>query len=145
MIMNDCMLAGYVTADPVLKDTKTGKKVCNFTIGVKRRAPRNATPEQIQNTPSDFFRCAAWEGCAEAFAKQAKKGTNVFVRGSININKNESGDKVYFNPDMYVKIFEVLQDKSAKPSSQVTSAENADASAPVPQEVEEEVFKDIPM
>lgn len=84
--MNKIFLIGNLTADPVINDTNSGKRVCNFSIAV------NAGPD------TDFFRVSAWNGTAEACAKYLKKGSKVCVDGSIHgrTYQNKEGQEVQY-------------------------------------------------
>ena len=69
---NFAHLSGNMTADAVLRTTKTGKKVVSFTIGVSRGKDKD----------TDFFNVVAWDYLADRMAN-AKKGQLVVVDGRL--------------------------------------------------------------
>lgn len=74
---NKVMLGGRITADPELKQTQSGIPVCSFSIAVNRKVAKGAE----QN--ADFFNVTAWRGTAEFVSKYFKKGSSIFVVGTI--------------------------------------------------------------
>lgn len=107
MNVNDATLTGRLTADPDLRETKTGKKCCNFTLAVKRRLPKNATEEQKKND-ADFIRCVAWGERAESIARDGSKGQKMLVKGEYHTSRNEKDGKVYNNTELTVKHYEFM-------------------------------------
>ena len=123
--MNDATLTGRFTADPVLRETKTGKKVCSFDIAVKRRVPKNATEEQKKND-ADFIHCVAWNEKAEKIAETGTKGRQILVKGAYHTNTNEKDGKVYKNTELWIDHYEFM-DKN-KPNKE--GGEASDSPAP---------------
>jgi len=85
--MQQLMLVGNLTADPVLNEREytnkeTGEivkaKVCNFTVAVDNGFGASKTTQ--------FFRVNAWRGLGETCAKWLKKGRGVMVLGAVNLN-----------------------------------------------------------
>ena len=73
------MLGGRLTADPELKQTPNGIQVATFSIAVNRR-----TRSADSNQPSaDFFNVTAWRATAELVARYFRKGSSIFVIGTI--------------------------------------------------------------
>lgn len=74
---NKVMLGGRITADPELKQTQSGIAVCTFSIAVNRRA------KQGDEQKADFFNVTAWRTTAEFVSKYFRKGSSIFVVGTI--------------------------------------------------------------
>ena len=127
MNVNDATLTGRMTADPVLRETQTGKKCCNFTIAVKRRLPKNATEEQKKND-ADFIRCVAWNDRAVQIAEKGSKGAKILVKGEYHTNRNEKDGKVYNNNELYINHYEFMT--SAPKADDKAGADPAPESAP---------------
>ena len=82
--MNNVCLIGRITKDLELRETQEGKKVCKFTIAV-RRDENNA----------DFINCMVWNQQAENLCKYQSKGSLISVVGSIRTGSYEKeGNKV---------------------------------------------------
>ena len=76
---NKVMLGGRITADPELKQTQSGIPVASFSIAVNRRfGTKDGSQPQ-----ADFFNVTAWRGTAEFVSKYFKKGSSIFVIGTI--------------------------------------------------------------
>ena len=76
---NKVILIGNMTADPELKQTTSGTSVCSFSIAVNRRF---AKADQGQQTV-DFINIVAWRQQAEFVSRYFKKGSSIFVVGTI--------------------------------------------------------------
>lgn len=84
--MNKSILIGHVCQDPFLSETLSGVPVVHFTIAVNRHATQDG------EKTSDFFNVTAWRGLAESVGKYCKKGSKVFVTGSIQIREYEDNN-----------------------------------------------------
>lgn len=74
---NKVMLGGRLTADPENKQTETGISVTRFTIAVNRRYSKDASQQ------ADFFNVTAWRATGDFVSKFFKKGSSIFVVGTI--------------------------------------------------------------
>jgi len=75
---NKVMLGGRLTADPENRQTETGISVTRFTIAVNRRYSKDSSQQQ-----ADFFNITAWRATADFVSKFFKKGSSIFVVGTI--------------------------------------------------------------
>ena len=76
---NKVMLGGRLTADPELKQTQSGIPVASFSIAVNRRfGSKDGNQPQ-----ADFFNVTAWRATAEFVSRYFKKGSSIFVVGTI--------------------------------------------------------------
>lgn len=74
--MNKVFLIGNLTADPLPKQTTTGKTLVNFSV---------ACNDNIQGKEhTNFFNCVAWNQQANYLATYVKKGDTVAVDGRLN-------------------------------------------------------------
>lgn len=76
--MNKAILVGRLTADPELKVTTSGTKVCSFSLAVNRRFVRAG-----EERKADFINCVAWRQTAEFICNYFAKGRMLGVVGSI--------------------------------------------------------------
>lgn len=88
---NKVMLGGRITADPELKNTQSGIAVCTFSIAVNRKAAKG------DEQKADFFNVTAWRGTAEFVSKYFRKGSSIFVVGTIQNRSwtDQNGQKRY--------------------------------------------------
>ena len=77
--LNKVMLGGRLTADPELKQTQNGTPIATFSIAVNRRYRSNDN----QQPSADFFNVTAWRALAEHVTRYFKKGSSIFVVGTI--------------------------------------------------------------
>ena len=76
--MNKIHLIGRVVHTPEVKSTKSGTKVCTFTLAVRRKYK-----DQNGEYQTDFFDCQAWRTLAELCEKYLEKGKLALVCGSM--------------------------------------------------------------
>lgn len=74
---NKVMLGGRLTADPEMKQTQSGVAVCSFSMAVNRKVKQDNAPQ------ADFFNVTAWRGTGEFVSKYFRKGSSIFVVGTI--------------------------------------------------------------
>jgi single-strand DNA-binding protein len=92
---NKVMLGGRLTADPELKQTPNGIPVATIRMAVNRRFASKESPQQQQD--ADFFNVTAWRATAEFVARYFKKGSSIFVVGTIQNRTwtDQQGQKRY--------------------------------------------------
>lgn len=83
--MNISMISGNLGADPTMRSTQSGKKVANFNVAVRRRAPKDSNG----NVPTDWISVTAWDSSAEFSEKYLKKGSRVLVSGRLQTDTYE--------------------------------------------------------
>lgn len=77
--MNCLSIIGNLTKDPELRTTQNGKKICSFTVAVNR----HSTERDI----TDYFRVYAWDALADTCNRYLEKGSKVYARGRVTLNK----------------------------------------------------------
>lgn len=102
-MLNHIDLMGYLTRDPELRRTGTGKPVASFTLACERDY---SGPDGSRET--DFIDIVAWNSTADFVSKFFTKGRKAAVSGRLQIrnwmdkdgNKRKSAeiiaDHVYF-------------------------------------------------
>lgn len=84
--MNKLTIIGNLTRDPEMRVTSAGIDVCNFTVAVNRRNPREGQPE------ADFFRVSAWRQLGTNCGKFLSKGRKVCVVGPVGVTTYQAND-----------------------------------------------------
>ena len=79
--LNQVVLIGRLTADPILKKTPSNIPVVSFTVAIDRRMGQGKEPA------ADFINCVAWNKTAENTAQYTHKGSLVAVEGRIQSRK----------------------------------------------------------
>jgi len=95
MSINQANLLGNVGNDPIIRSTQDGKKIATFSL---------ATSESWKNKNEEKQEKVQWhnivifaEGLANVVEKYVKKGTKLFIQGSIQTRKwtDKSGVEKY--------------------------------------------------
>jgi single-strand DNA-binding protein len=81
---NEVRIHGILFRDPDLRQTRTGKAVCNFTV--------QTTHEKY----NEFHSCVAWEATAEKLAARFRKGDFIRLAGRLQTRSwEQDGAKRY--------------------------------------------------
>lgn len=89
-MLNVVAIMGRLVADPELRTTQNGNKVCSFRIA----CDRNYTA-QGQERQADFIDIVSWRNQAEFVAKYFQKGSLIAVDGSLQTRQyqDKNGNK----------------------------------------------------
>jgi single-strand DNA-binding protein len=79
-------IEGYVTHDPVLRTTKTGKNICMFSVAINHFSNPDSSPRV------SFIDIETWEKTADLCAKSVAKGKHILVAGSLRQDRWEGKD-----------------------------------------------------
>ena len=89
--MNQIVLIGRLTADPVLEKTDSGVSKCKFSLAVQDGAANKNGEKEV-----DFINSIAWRSTAEFISKYFKKGSLIGVIGKLKVRPYEKeGEKRY--------------------------------------------------
>lgn len=95
-MINNVVLVGRLTKDPMVRKTASGRSVLAFTLAVDRRRGSNQDPNQ---PTADFISCVAWNQAADLIAQYTHKGSQIGIQGRIQSRNyddpNNPGKKVY--------------------------------------------------
>ena len=86
-MLNQVVIAGRLTGDPVVEEVEGGKKVSSITVAVPRSF-KNADGEY----DTDFIDCVLWEAVAENTSEYCKQGDIVGVKGRVQSRLIEDED-----------------------------------------------------
>lgn len=87
---NHVVLVGRIGADPNVKSTANGKKVCTFNLATNR--PATSGKDEI----TDWHRIELWDKLANIAEKYLRKGSQVLIEGRIAYEQWEkNGVKQY--------------------------------------------------
>ena len=97
--MNKIHLIGRVVHSPEVKTTKSGTKVCTFSLAVRRRFK-----DQRGEYQTDFFDVQAWRTLADLCEKYLEKGKMALVSGSMQ-------SRTYEKDGVKRKVWELMADE----------------------------------
>jgi len=112
--LNRSILAGRLTADPVVRYTQNELAVTHFCLAINRNGNDNA----------EFINCTAWGGLAKVCGEYLKKGRLVAVEGRLQIRsyKNKKGQK-RSSTEVVVDNMQMLDSKFYKAASKANPKE----------------------
>ena len=87
--VNKVFLLGNITADPELKYTDGGTAVSNFSLATNESYKDSSG--EWQEKPQ-FHNITAWGNQAELICKMVRKGTQMYIEGSLNYGSYEHKD-----------------------------------------------------
>ena len=119
--LNKVILGGRLTAEPEVKQTPSGKSVCNFTIAVNRKFKQQGQPD------ADFLNVVTWGGVADTVARYFHKGSSICVVGSIqNRSWTDSNNQKRYATDIVAdEVFFVDSKSDAEGNNAPTQANAA--------------------
>ena len=111
---NKVMLGGRLTADPELKTTANQIPVVSFSIAVTR----NYRSKDTQQQQADFFNVTAWRATAEFVSRYFKKGSSIFIVGTIQNRSwtDQQGVKRYAT-DIVAEDVQFVDSRGESPAS----------------------------
>lgn len=104
--MNKAILTGRIANDLELKQTTSGKSICEFRLATNR--PTNRDGERV----ADFINCRVWNKQAENLVKYQTKGSLIAVIGRMQVDayKDKDGNNKSYNY-LLVEELEYLEKK----------------------------------
>jgi len=79
-------IEGFVTHDPTVKKTKTGKSLCSFSLAVNHYSKKDEAPRV------SYIDVETWEKIADSCSKNINKGKRVIIIGAIRQDRWENDD-----------------------------------------------------
>ena len=79
-------IEGHVTRDPLMKLTKTGKALCEFSVAINHYSKSGA------ESNVSYVDVEAWESLAETCKNNIHKGKRVMVIGNLRQDRWEGED-----------------------------------------------------
>jgi single-strand DNA-binding protein len=120
--LNRIELIGRLGADPKIRKTPKGNKVCTFSIAVDHRWKYGG--EAKKNT--DWFNLEAWGKLGEICSEYLKKGRLVYVEGRVRTDKYETaGETRYFTKVIAANV-QLLDKKIVEAEDEAIAAEDAE-------------------
>jgi len=90
-MLNRCEFIGNLGNDPEVRNTQSGAKIVGLSIGVTEKWKDKNTGEQKEKT--EWVRCQIFnEGLAGVAEKYLKKGSKVYISGSMQTRKWQDKD-----------------------------------------------------
>ena len=128
---NKVMLGGRLSADPELKSTQSGISVTSFSVAVNRKA------KGTEEAKADFINCVAWRNTAEFITRFFKKGSSIFVMGTLQTrNWTDRDGRKHYITEIVVDEAYFVDSKGEQASAPAPAAYIPDAYLTPPTEFE---------
>jgi len=88
--LNKVILIGRLGIDPEVKHLEEGKAVANFSLATSESYKDKNTGERVETT--DWHNIVLWNKLAEISEKYLKKGSQVYIEGSLKTRKWKDRD-----------------------------------------------------
>lgn len=112
--LNKVMVMGNLGADPELRVTQGGDSVLTLNVACNESyLDRN----RVRQESVEWIRCVIWGKRAEALAKFLRKGTQVFVEGSLKTTSYEDRENIK-RYTTQVRVRNIIVGGSNKPRNQ---------------------------
>lgn len=127
--LNKALIIGHLGRDPEIRYMPSGEAVCNISIATTEKWRDKASGEMVEAT--EWHRVGFWGKPAEVVGEYAKKGTLIYVEGSIKTRKytDKQGVEKYAT-EIRGDRFQLLGGKSGGSSGEPDRQQPAPASMP---------------
>lgn len=103
--VNKAIIIGRLGQDPEVKTTQGGKKFATMSVATSKTWKDKDSGEKQEKT--QWHRVVVWkEGAAESIQKYLKKGSQVFVEGSLETRKWDDGGVDKYVTEIVVSDFQ---------------------------------------
>jgi single-strand DNA-binding protein len=94
-MINKVILVGNVGADPEIRSLESGVKVARIRLATTERIYNRQTQETKEHT--EWHTVVLWRGLADVADKYVRKGSQIYVEGSLRSNEwtDKDGNKRY--------------------------------------------------
>ena len=111
--MNRVTLSGYLTKNPEVRYTQSGKAYAKVSIGVTNFFKKNDGGKY----ESDFFNLIVCDKKAELLGRYTQKGSKIFVEGRLQTSSYEKNGEKKFSIDVVVENFEFASSNGGQKSN----------------------------
>ena len=136
--LNKVMLIGRLGQDPTVKDTDSGKKVANVSIATNDFW-NDASGKKQERT--EWHRLVMWERLATLAENYLKKGSQIYVEGSLQTREFMKDDEKRYITEVKVFKIEFLSSNEHEPVEQSTTKESTKTDTWVEKQEEKEFEK----
>ena len=95
--MNNFQGIGNLGADPVLRNTPSGRPVTNFNLAIDRRYYTGQGDEKTLQRETDWVPVVVWNNLAHTCSRYLQKGSKICIEGSIRPRTYEDASGVTHN------------------------------------------------
>jgi single-strand DNA-binding protein len=146
MAVNKAIILGFVGNEPEIRQTQDGRTVANFSVATSESWKDKNSGEKKEKT--EWHRITAFGNLAEIVKNYVKKGSKVYVEGSIQTRKWTDKENIErFTTEIILQGFNsTIQLLDSKKDGEVSqhAIDKGNDYAPEANHVEEEISDEIP-
>jgi len=125
--VNKVILIGNLGQDPEIKSTAAGAAIANFSVATSESWKDKNTGQQVEKT--EWHRVVAFNRLAEIIGQYVKKGSKIYIEGSLRTRKwQDKEGKDHYTTEVVANEMQMLDSKGGSASS----GGDYSASAPSP-------------
>jgi len=109
--INKVIVIGNLGNDPEVRKLDNGTTIATISVATSEKWKDKTTGEQKEKT--EWHRCVAFNRTAEVMAEYLKKGSKVYVEGSLSTRKWQAEDGTdRYSTEIKVRDFQFLDSKA---------------------------------
>ncbi len=139
--LNKVMIIGRLGKDPELRYTPNGSPVANFTVATDE-GYRSKDGNNVEKT--EWHRVVAWNKLAEICGEWLKKGSLVYIEGSLETRSWEQDGTTRYTTEIKARDMTMLGGRGGSSAPSSGSAPAAKSSPPAPAPAAEAEEDDLP-
>jgi single-strand DNA-binding protein len=121
------MLLGRLGADPILRHTKNGTAVSQFSVATE------SWQKSKNETETTWHRVVAWGKSAELVSEELKKGMPVLLEGGIRVRKYQDDEgEVHYSHEIHADRVNFLHPKTKSISIEEEASVASEVSEELP-------------
>jgi len=125
--LNRVMLLGRLGADPILRHTKNGTAVSQFSVATE------SWQKSKNETETTWHRVVAWGKSAELVSEELKKGMPVLLEGGIRVRKYQDDEgEVHYSHEIHADRVNFLHPKTKSISIEEEASVASEVSEELP-------------
>lgn len=125
--VNKAILVGHLGRDPETKYLPSGDPVTSFSIATSEQWKDKQGQKQER---TEWHNCVVFGRLAEIAAEYLRKGSQVYVEGSLRTQSWEKDGKKHYKTEIVVKELQMLGGKSEERTQSVRPANDFDDEVP---------------
>lgn len=111
--LNKVMIIGRLGRDPEIRHTQHGTAITSFSVATSEKwKDKNSGQEQEK---TEWHNLVSFGKQAEILEKYLKKGSQVYIEGSLQTDKYEKDGQTHYSTKIKISGFQFLDGKSDQP------------------------------
>src|SRR5437868_10948776 len=104
--VNKVIIVGNLGADPETRYTPGGDAVCNVRVATTDKWKDKASGEMKEQT--EWHRVSFWGRLAEVAGEYLKKGSQVYIEGSLRTRKYDKDGQTHYSTEIRGDVMQML-------------------------------------